>query len=78
MHGVRGSTFLALTAAAELALYETALQDILTNGQSVSVNGRSMTRANLAEVRKRISELQAQVRGAARGPIRLGNARVSG
>lgn len=69
---------MALTPAQELALYENALEVILTTGQSISVNGRTLTRASLADIRARIKELQPGVRAASRGPIRAGFRRPSG
>jgi len=63
---------MATTDAARLALYQQAEEDILTGGQSVAINGRSMTRANLPEIRKMIEVLSARVARASSGPLVLG------
>ena len=63
---------MAATDAERLALYQQAEEEILTRGQSIAVNGRQMTRANLADVRKMIETLQARVNAASKGPIVLG------
>lgn len=42
------------TAAEMLALYQQAEADIMAGGQSTAIRGKTLTRANLAEVRKGI------------------------
>lgn len=44
---------MAQTLAAEQAEIETAITAILTGGQSITINGRTITRANLSELYKR-------------------------
>lgn len=54
--------FLGLPAAtlnSLMASYTQALTDVTTVGQSYAVTGRSMTLANLAEIRQTIGEIQA-------------------
>lgn len=48
------------TATDMLALYIQAEQDALT-GKSVSINGRSLTRQNLNEIREGVEYWQAKV-----------------
>jgi UDP-N-acetyl-D-mannosaminuronic acid transferase (WecB/TagA/CpsF family) len=54
------------TDAQLLALYRDALAKIAT-GQSYSINGRSLTHANLKEVRDMIDWLEARVQTATDG-----------
>jgi hypothetical protein len=58
--------------ATRLALYLQAEEEILLGGQSAAVPGRSLTKADLATIRKAIAELQARVNVRARGPIQMG------
>lgn len=60
-----------------LAYYIQAEADILLKGQSIGVNGRTRMCANLAEIRKQIQILSATESTANRGPLRIGNSRVS-
>lgn len=62
----------ATTDVARLALYQQAEEEILTSGQSIAINGRNMSRGNLAEIRKMIDVLSARVARASRGPLVLG------
>lgn len=57
-----------------LAAYLAAEADILRN-QSYEFEGRKLTRANLAEVRKGIAELRSELATAQGKPIRVGRAR---
>jgi hypothetical protein len=44
-----------------LALYMTAEANILSNGQDYSIGDRSLSRADLSEIRKTIKDLQNQI-----------------
>lgn len=47
---------------AELLVYtRAAIVKILTDGQAYSINGRSLTRADLPELRKQVEWLEARV-----------------
>ena len=54
-----------------LALYRQAEEDILAGGQSSSVPGRSLTLANLSEIRAEIRNLEAKVSRKTSGPLLL-------
>jgi len=56
-----------MTAAELLAKVETAIDGILERGQSYTINGRTYTRANLAELRRFRKELEVEVEKAAQG-----------
>lgn len=57
-----------MTAQAELTLLETAYEAILTGGvSSYSVNGRSLTKLDLAWIASRMDTLRAQVARETRG-----------
>ena len=61
-------------AKERLQLYREAEKQILSGAQSYSSAGRSLTRANLGEVQKMISQLEADVRaletrGTTRRPV---------
>lgn len=61
-------------AKERLQLYREAEKQILSGAQSYSIAGRSLTRANLGEVQKMISQLEADVRaletrGTTRRPV---------
>ena len=45
----------------KLAKYEAAETAILDGAQSYSINGRSLSRANLAEIREAIEYLEARI-----------------
>ncbi len=49
-------------AKERLQLYREAEKQILSGAQSYSIAGRSLTRANLGEVQKMISQLEADIR----------------
>jgi len=68
----------ALTPAEQLALLEATYADVLANGQTVSVNGRTLTRPPLEVLSKEIERLQTQTRARSSGPIRAGLRRTSG
>lgn len=68
---------MALTVAQEIALYETALTDILESGQGIGIGGRSLTRADLKEINRRLRELRAIQSTRTSGPIRVGLPRLS-
>lgn len=55
------------TDAERLQLYIDAEAAILSGAQSVSVNGRSLTRADLSFIAKQISVLQARIAASASG-----------
>lgn len=55
------------TDAERLQLYIDAEAAILSGAQSVSVNGRSLTRADLSFIAKMISTLQARISASASG-----------
>lgn len=46
---------------AKLAKYEEAEEAIIDGAQSYNINGRSLTRANLPEIRNAIAELEARI-----------------
>lgn len=48
-------------AEAQLALYLAAESDILERGQSYAIRGRSLTRADLGEIREGVSYWQGMV-----------------
>lgn len=52
---------MASDAQARLDAYKAAETKLLTTGQAVKVFGREMTRADLAEIRRAIAELQRTV-----------------
>ena len=61
-------------AKERLQLYSEAEKQILSGAQSYSIAGRSLTRANLGEVQKMISQLEADIRaletrGTTRRPV---------
>lgn len=61
-------------AKERLQLYREAEKKILSGAQSYSIAGRSLTRANLGEVQKMISQLEADIRaletrGTTRRPV---------
>lgn len=61
-------------AKERLQLYSEAEKQILNGAQSYSIAGRSLTRANLGEVQKMISQLEADIRaletrGTTRRPV---------
>lgn len=61
-------------AKERLQLYREAEKQILSGAQSYSIAGRSLTRANLGEIQKMISQLEADVRaletrGTTRRPV---------
>ena len=61
-------------AKERLQLYREAEKQILSGAQSYSIAGRSLTRANLGEVQKMISQLEADIRafetrGTTRRPV---------
>ena len=58
------------TAAARLALYEAAEQEILEGGQAAEIEGNKVTRANLKEIRDMIGQLTAEIAAAASGSAR--------
>jgi hypothetical protein len=60
-------------AEATLDAYRTAELKVLT-GQSYSIGGRSLTRANLKDIREGITYWQQQVGNLARGGIRASHA----
>lgn len=49
------------TLQAELTKYEAARDAILEGSQSYTVNGRSVTRANLETIERKITELQSRI-----------------
>lgn len=59
-----------ITAAEQLAEVTTAITSILTGGQSYKIGSRSLTRADLAELRAMKKELEQEV--AAEGTPVLG------
>ena len=50
-----------------LALYREAEARIVATGQSYSLEGRTLTRANLPDIQERIRELEAKINKASRG-----------
>lgn len=58
---------MAYTAAEMRALYETAEADILANGQSSAFTGRTLTLADLAEVRRARQEWERRALAEAQG-----------
>jgi hypothetical protein len=46
-----------MTYSEELTFIEAAIQKIITNGQAVSIDGSSLSRANLSELYKRQTDL---------------------
>ena len=48
-------------AQSRLALYYAAEADILERGQSYAIRGRSLTRADIREIRAAIARLEAEV-----------------
>lgn len=58
------SSVQTFTDAQLLVLYRNALAAV-TVGQSYSINGRSMTRADLPEIRETIDWLEARIQNAA-------------
>lgn len=52
---------------AKLAAYEAAESAILDGAQSYTISGRSLTRANLSEIRMAISELESRIDRASNG-----------
>lgn len=57
-----------------LAVYESARDEVLTNGYSVSVDGREWRRDNLAALERMIDKYRIRVNQTTRGSI-LDNAR---
>jgi hypothetical protein len=55
-----------------LAAYREAELTLLAGGQSASAPGRSVTMANLSEIRKAIRVLEARINVRTRGPILMG------
>jgi hypothetical protein len=55
---------------AEITLYETA-QTAILQGQAYTIKDRSLTRANLGTVLKRLKELRALLDNLQRGGIRM-------
>lgn len=56
------------TLQEQLTAVETAIQGVLTGAQQYSLGGRALTRANLAELRKERSRLEAKIRRAGGTP----------
>lgn len=54
---------MALTAEQLLDVVETAITEILTDGQSWALGGRRKTMADLPELRRMRNELKAEARG---------------
>lgn len=57
------------TLQEQLTAVETAIQGILTGAQQYSLGGRALTRANLAELRKERSRLEAKIRRSGGAPV---------
>lgn len=49
------------TLTAELTLYRSARDAILSGSQSYSINGRALTRANLSDIIKEIGRLETRI-----------------
>lgn len=55
---------------------EKAISAILLTGQTYSIGSRSLTRANITELRKLLSELEAEIAAEEAGSPLLGNTYV--
>ncbi len=60
-----------MTDEEELQLCNAALRTLYEGGQSVSVLGRSFTRADYSDLIKRRDELDRRIKAKARGGIRM-------
>jgi hypothetical protein len=49
------------TLTAELTLYRSAREAILSGSQSYTINGRALTRANLSDIIKEIGRLETRI-----------------
>lgn len=58
-------------AEAKLTLWMDA-EDRVASGQSYTINGRSLTRANLKEIRETITYWNSMVQRLTRGGVRVG------
>jgi hypothetical protein len=53
----------------ELATWKAAQNAILTSAQSYSIAGRSLTRADLATIKDKVSELEARIARISQGRV---------
>ena len=56
-----------MTLEAQLTEIETAISDILTKGQRVTIGDRTYDRADLATLRKMRSDMKAEINSSASG-----------
>lgn len=64
------STYTLAQVQADIATTRTAINDILNNGQSSSMNGRTLTMADLGELRRHLAYLEQLEQTKTRGGIR--------